>query len=98
VGINLSNRDWFEVVHANKLEDKKRVRDGLAARYPSPETFHGYNNIHSTPQGDKVIASRYLKRDNKGKLIPSTARGRRRKARRKEQEANYGEQHPTPEE
>ena len=89
MGINLQNQDWFSIVQKHREKHKcvcqKSENQGKFC------LMHGYQftgpppryNITSTPAAEKLIQSLTTKRDEKGKCVISTARGKRRKENRK---------------
>jgi len=87
MGIGLKGISWYETV--------QKHRDAHPCECQKPEhrgkfcCFHGWTlsgstpakNIHSTPAADAFIFAHSLKRDENGRILPSTERGKRRKAR-----------------
>lgn len=81
MGIGIKNGDWSTVIGKNKEEDKKRVKRGCTPRFPKAEHFPPSGNIHTTDEAERLIESRCTPRDENGRPLPSTARGRRRRER-----------------
>ena len=88
MGIGLKgNLSWADVVVENRKRTRCKCEEIGRGKFC---TFHGWSrtapgrtndNIKSTKQGDAIIKSRMIPRDEKGKPVVHTKRGARRKER-----------------
>ena len=81
MGIHNKSGDWFKICQKTREEDAKRVKAGELSRLQG-DKFEDNNNIHTTPQAEKFLQQNRLKRDENGKHVASTERGKRRKAKK----------------
>jgi hypothetical protein len=89
VGIGLLEQDWFPVVQ--KHRDKHKCTCQKSENKGKFCLMHGYQftgppprfNITSTPEAEKLIQSRTSRKDERGKHMISTARGKRRNKNKK---------------
>jgi hypothetical protein len=80
--------DWTKTVHKNR--EKYPCDCQLPENQGKFCIFHGWalsgtfyrGNIKSTPAADQLIQSRQIQYDEHGKALPSTPRGKRRRAKR----------------
>jgi hypothetical protein len=81
MGIGLSGQSWFTVVAKTRAEEVERIKKGFEPRL-AVQTYANPENIKSTPAADALILSRCTPFDEEGLALPSTERGKRRRAKR----------------
>lgn len=72
---------WFTVVSKNRADEVERVKKGFTPRFKA-QVFSNPENIKTTEAADALILSRMTPYDEEGLALPSTERGKRRRAKR----------------
>lgn len=77
-----TGNSWFQVVHKNRTDEAERAKKGLASRFTPVKVCSNPENIKTSKAAEEIIASRYTPKDEAGLPLPSTDRGKRRRAKR----------------
>jgi hypothetical protein len=80
--MGIKKRDsWFAVVNKTRAEEVERIKKGFTPRLHA-EHFDNPECIKSTEAANALILSRCTPFDEEGLALPSTERGKRRRAKR----------------